>query len=252
MEINPHCSKNFDEKMHSSSWIAKKFNYFPLLPNLSTTQSLNLMGKFAKISRNVKCAHEELEILSASYEILSLSKKIEGVIVEAGVFSGGSAAKFSIMTKMLNRKMYLFDSFEGLPSNNENHDKSILGHSIKDWFKEGSFKGSLNEVKKNIEKYGESDVCNYVQGFFENTMPQFKEKIAFAYLDVDLASSTKTCLKYLYPLLSKGGIIMSQDGDFPLVADVFNDDDFWQNEIGVGKPNIEGLGIRKMLTVIKL
>ena len=153
---------------------------------------------------------------------------------------------------MLNRKLYLFDSFEGLPSNKENHDKSLLGHSIKDWFKEGSFKGSLNEVKNNIQKYGESDVCNYVQGFFDDTMPRFKEKIAFAYLDVDLASSTKTCLKYLYPKLSKGGIIMFQDGDFPLVVDVFNDDDFWQNEIGVVKPNIEGLGIRKILTVTKL
>ena len=72
-----------------------------------------------------------------------------------------------------------------------------------------------------------------------------------AYLDVDLASSTKTCLKYLYPLVIPGGIIYSQDGDFPLVIEVFNDDRFWENEVGCKKPDIEGLGKKKLLKIIK-
>jgi len=251
MDIDPHFSQKFEEKTLSANWMAKKFNYFPLLPNLSKTHSINLMGKFAKISRNVKCSHGHMEILSAAFEILSIPKNIEGHIVEAGVFKGGSAAKLSIIANMLNRKLYLFDSFEGLPENSENHVTSLLGHSIDGWFKGGLFKGGLAEVKNNIETYGESEVCNYVKGYFEDSMSKFTEKIAFAYLDVDLASSTRTCLKYLYPLLSKGGTIMSQDGDFPLVVDVFNDNDFWQNELGIPKPTIEGLGSRKIITITK-
>ena len=251
LDINPHCSQKFEEKTRSAKWFAKRFNYFPLLPNLSKTESIHLMGKFANISRNVKCAHDEMEILSCAFEILSIPKNIEGHIVEAGIFKGGSSAKLSILAKILNRKLYLFDSFEGLPENSENHDTSLLGHSITDWFKGGSFKGKLDEVKNNIEAYGESEVCNYVEEYFEDSMPKFTEKIAFAYLDVDLASSTRTCLKYLYPLLSKGGIIISQDGDFPLVVNVFNDDNFWQNEVGIPKPIIEGLGSRKMITITK-
>ena len=80
----------------------------------------------------------------------------------------------------------------------------------------GKYCGSLEEVKNNIAKYGEIGVCHFIKGWFEETMSLFNKRIAAAYLDVDLASSTKTCLKYLYPLLVPGGVIISQDGDFPL------------------------------------
>lgn len=82
-------------------------------------------------------------------------------------------------------------------------------------------------------------------------MPGFDEPIAAAYIDVDLASSTRTCLKYLYPRLSPGGVLISQDGDFPLVMAVFDDDNFWRDEIGCEKPTIDGLGKSKMLKIIK-
>ena len=72
-----------------------------------------------------------------------------------------------------------------------------------------------------------------------------------AYIDVDLASSTKTCIKYLYPLLVPGGVIVSQDGAFPLVIDLFKDKDLWEDELGVPVPKVEGLGTSKMLRVVK-
>ena len=90
-----------------------------------------------------------------------------------------------------------------------------------------------------------------VEGWFDDTMPGFTGKIAAAYVDVDLASSTRTCLKYLYPLLVPGGVLMSQDGDFPLVIEVFEDDAFWEQEVGCERPHIEGLGTSKMLKLIK-
>ena len=82
-------------------------------------------------------------------------------------------------------------------------------------------------------------------------MSLFNKRIAAAYLDVDLASSTKTCLKYLYPILVPGGVIISQDGDFPLVIEVYNDDQFWEEEVGCKKPYIEGLGERKLIKIVK-
>jgi len=70
-------------------------------------------------------------------------------------------------------------------------------------------------------------------------------------LDVDLASSTRTCLKYLYPQIVLGGILFSEDGDFPLVIEVFNNDEFWQKEVGYKKPYIEGLGKSKLIKIVK-
>ncbi|MBK6827703.1 MAG: hypothetical protein IPG86_12920 [Chitinophagaceae bacterium] len=57
-------------------------------------------------------------------------------------------------------------------------------------------------------------------------------------------------MKYLFPLLSPGGAIYSQDGDFPLVIEVFRDQQFWMEELGCEKmPVIENLG--KKITIIR-
>ena len=42
-------------------------------------------------------------------------------------------------------------------------------------------------------------------------MPDFKEAVLIAYIDVDLESSTRTSVKFLYPLLLSGGILFFQD-----------------------------------------
>jgi O-methyltransferase len=182
---------------------------------------------------------------------MSLPPTVEGCIVEAGTYKGGGAAKLSIIAKLLGRRLIIFDSFEGLPQNEEKHDKSILGHSIQDWFKQGNFLGTLDEVRHTVETYGEIRVCTFKEGWFENTMPIFKEKICALYVDCDLAASTKTTLKWLYPLVVPGGIVFSQDGDFPLVIDVFNDDEFWQTQVGCQKPHITGLGLKKLISIEK-
>jgi len=82
-------------------------------------------------------------------------------------------------------------------------------------------------------------------------MPKFSKSIVAIYLDVDLASSTRTCLKYLYPLLVPGGVLYSQDGHLPLVIDVFKDDEFWKKEVSYPKPHIEGLGKKKLIKIVK-
>jgi O-methyltransferase len=169
--------------------------------------------------------------------------------VEAGAYKGGSTAKISLAAKHAGRELYVFDSFAGLPPNKEQHDKSVTGYSIRNWFAEGNFHGTLDEVTNNVSAYGDISVCNFLPGWFEDSLPGFNQKIALAYLDVDLAASTRSCLKYLYPLISPGGAIFSQDGDFPLVVEVFKDEKFWIEELGCSKiPVIKNMG--KKITII--
>lgn len=209
------------------------FSSPPEIPQLSYFQRVRLIRKIVRINNNVDCPHVPAEILSFIKAVMAIPISYQGCIVEAGVFKGGSSAKFSLAAKYVNRELVLFDSFQGLPDNLEPHEQSILGHSIKGWFEKGAFSGGLEEVRRNIEKYGEIEVCNFIEGWFDNTMPLFSKKIAAAYLDVDLASSTKTCLKYLYPLIIPAGVLYSQDGDFPLVIKVFDDDEFWERRSDV-------------------
>jgi|SRR5215470_11133384 len=214
---------------------------------VSYTTRLGIIKQYYVVSANVDCPHTPMEILSYVATILSLPKSISGCVVEAGCFKGGSGAKFSRAAKLADRELVLFDSFEGIPENTEEH--ALTSHGAN--FGRGSYKGGLDEVKANISKYGHIEVCRFIKGWFEDTLPGFRQSIAAVYLDVDLVSSTRTCLKYLYPLLQPGGVLYSQDGHLPLVCDLFDDDGFWENQVGVRKPAIEGLRVRKLIKIIK-
>jgi len=208
-----------------------------------------LMRRYTKITQNIECHHTEGEIFQYARAILETPKTLPGSFVEAGCFKGGGTAKFSLAAQIAGRKLVVFDSFEGIPDHNEPHEKNIFGNSA--FFRKGSYKGELHEVKANVAKYGSVENCEFVQGWFEDTLPAFREPLAGIYLDVDLAASTRTCLRHLYPLLQEEGVLFSQDGHLPLVIDVLADARFWEQEVGYPKPHIEGLGTSKLVKIVK-
>jgi O-methyltransferase len=200
-------------------------------------------------SFSILSPHTQEDILTYVQVILQVPPSRKGVVVEAGCYRGASTAKFSLAADIAGRELVVFDSFQGLPDNNEPHDRSIFGGSVR--FQKGDYRGTLDEVKANVSRFGSINRCRFVPGWFDDTMPRFMEPVAAIYLDVDLASSTRSCLKYLYPLLEPGGVLLSQDGHLPLVIDVFQDDMFWLNEVGCKKPQIFGLGSSKLIRITK-
>jgi O-methyltransferase len=217
---------------------------------------LALVLKFYKISYYVDCPHTEHEMISITRQILDLGAatassgaSVPGAIVEAGSFHGGSTAKLSLVAKLCSRSLDVFDSFEGMPENNEEHGKSIYGREHH--FPKGSHAVPFEEVKNNVARYGDASRAQYHKGFFSDTMPSFHEPVAAACVNVDLVQSTRDCYHNLYPLLSPGGIIISQDAHFPWIIELFNSDVFWRDEIGIEKPEISGLGKLKFVTVRK-
>ena len=68
-------------------------------------------------------------------------------------------------------------------------------------------------------------------------------------LDVDLLSSTRTCLIHLVPRLRPGGALFTQDGHLEAVVALLRDARFWLDEVGVEPPRIRGLGRRKLLEI---
>jgi O-methyltransferase len=141
--------------------------------------------------------------------------------------------------------LVVFDSFGGIPENSERHEQNIWGGRV--GFCKGDYRGSLEEVAENVRRFGNLPQCRFVKGFFEDTIPHFSQPVVAAYLDVDLSSSTRTCLKWLRPLLVSGGVLFSQDGHLPLVLEVFDDDGFWRRELRTSKPQIHGFGNSKVI-----
>ncbi len=219
------------------------------IPLVSLKDKISIIHRLYTVTFRIDSAHRQSEVLPFIRTILTLPSDKEGVIVEAGCFKGASTAKFSLAADITGRTLVVFDSFRGIPENDELHDKNIFGRGA--GFKKGDYCGSLEEVKSNISKYGKLQCCKFIEGWFDDTLPTFNEPVAAAYLDVDLASSTRTCLKYLYPLLQNGCALYSQDGHLPLVLDVFNNDEFWRQEVGFHKPVVQGFGKSKLIKVVK-
>lgn len=210
---------------------------------------LRLLPRIYEPNSGMECAHTQDEMLQFTRAILDVPSDVPGCVVEAGCFKGGSTAKFSVAAKLSHRQLFVFDSFEGLPENTEPHKLTIFGEQTD--FSRGQYRGSLEQVQRNVLTYGDADVCVYVKGWFDQTMPQFSQPIIAAYIDVDLVSSTRTCLKYLYPLLQPGAYLFSQDAHLPLIIQLLEDSEFWEKEIGCPKPTIAGLGKKKLIRIRK-
>jgi O-methyltransferase len=177
-----------------------------------------------------------------------LTAPVAGALVECGAFEGVSAAKWSHLAAALGRQLVVFDSFEGLPVNDEPHELTICGKSVAGMFRGGAYAAPLAQVQDTVARYGVPGVVRYVQGWFADTLPTFREPVAAAYLDVDLAASAMTCLTYLWPLISPGGCVVSQDGDFPLTVAAMR---AWLAGADPRPCEVVGLGTSKMVVFRK-
>ena len=88
------------------------------------------------------------------------------------------------------------DSFQGLPLTEE-RDKVHYNYiqQRRENYEAGQFCGRLEEVKENIRKFGEISVCEFVKGYFCDTLPKLDGRTyVTAFLDVDLHKSLEDCL----------------------------------------------------------
>jgi hypothetical protein len=245
--IPPKINKLIEEIYTNLLFESIKNDYFERLIENTKYDSKTigtLLNRIQKIDNNIKCAHSPFEFYLMQAIILTL--KVPGPILELGCYKGGSTAKLSLLCKLTGRKLYAFDSFEGLPP----PTTLDLKHSYMPWvyekkiveYSESSYAGSLEEVRNNVEKHGEISVCEFVKGFFENTLPNFKERPAAIFMDVDYIESARTVIKHLWPKLRAGGYLFSHEA---LVADFIkglSNSKWWQKELGHDPPLILGAG----------
>jgi protein O-GlcNAc transferase len=125
-----------------------------------------------------------------TFDLLAPQVSETGLILEFGVRNGHTI--HYIAELFPDRKVYGFDSFEGLPE--PWHDEA-----------EGSYTalGRLPKVPENVE---------FVVGWFNDTLPKFKqthlEPIAFMNVDCDIYSATKTIFDELDRQIIPGTVIV--------------------------------------------
>jgi O-methyltransferase len=217
---------------------------YPL--ELPLRERLGLIRRFVETTNAVRCYHTQVEILAVVDAIFRLAGRPDLTVVEAGAAKGASSAKLSLAAARAGGRLHVFDSFRGIPPNDERHTR-LDGSPVH--FRSGAFAGRLPSVKRVIERFGAPEVCKLHKGWFEETMPGFAGPIDVALLDVDLLSSTRTCLVHLFPKVRAGGVVFTQDGHLRAIVELLADERFWRDEVRVEPPVIEGLGERKMLAI---
>lgn len=142
-----------------------------------------------------------------------IHENIVGDFVETGVWRGGACIFMASILKSYNiedRKVWVCDSFEGLPK--PNIEKYPQDTGDQHWTR-SQLVVSLDEVKENFNRYSLlNDQVMFLKGFFSETLPLAPiEKIALLRLDGDMYESTIIALQSLYSKVSIGGYVIVDD-----------------------------------------
>ena len=152
---------------------------------------------------------------------------IPGDIVECGVWKGGSmmaAALTLLRGGETQRKLRLFDTFEGMPAPTEKDQTYYTGGqgavSAADLLARSDpsksdvwARSPLEEVRHNLASvpYPIHQI-EYIKGRVEDTLPTPTiDQIALLRLDTDWYESTRHELQHLYPHLVRRGVLIIDD-----------------------------------------
>ena len=128
---------------------------------------------------------------------------MDGDIAECGVFKGSSALLMFEGITHKEKRMHLFDSFEGLSV-----PEVIDGNY---WTS-----GDLSVCEKVVRsRLPDSERILYYKGWIPDKFELVLDvKFSFTHLDVDLYQPTHDSLVFFYPRMVRGGVILCDDYGF--------------------------------------
>ena len=147
------------------------------------------------------------QYLAYSY-VKQLSKlNVDGDYLEVGVWRGGVSALIGLAFKKfspIKRKLYLADTYEGMPSVISNKDN---------FYKGGELADTSEEIVKSL--FSSCNLLNVrtLKGYFPQDTSMFieSEKFAYVHIDVDIYESAKQAFEWAWPKMSTHGLIVFDD-----------------------------------------
>ena len=142
----------------------------------------------------------------ASLELLCRRlAEVPGAAAELGVYRGFFAR--CINQLMPDRKLYLFDSFEGFAENACAADSFQAAHRN-------------TAIDKVLAIMPHPDSITIKPGFFPESLEGLEERFCLVSLDVDFYQTTLDGLRYFWPRLEQGGYLMLHDWGNPKLQGV--------------------------------
>ena len=164
----------------------------------------------------------------------------KGNVAEAGVFRGEFAKE--INRAFSDRMLYLFDTFQGFDSRDFQYEK-IPSNAYERHFQNTSVNYVLSRMK-----YKEK--CIVKQGYFPDTAVDVQDVFCFVSLDMDLFKPIYEGLKFFYPKMTVGGVILIDDYFSKAYPNVKEAVAAYEKEFGIGLLKVP-IGDNNGLVVIK-
>ena len=164
---------------------------------------------------------ETEKIIEIAGDCLSLA----GDYVELGCYKGDTSLLLAEVLQETDKKLWLYDSFEGLPPKTE-ADVSELGRD----FVAGALAVSKREVKARFLRAGLRVPVIKKAWFEELVETDLPDKIALAFIDADLYASIKAGLKLVEDKMVAGGVILVHDYVNPALPGVAKAVDEWAEQ----------------------
>ena len=145
--------------------------------------------------------------------------ELDGDVCEFGVAQGATSALLANELLDSEKKLWMYDSFEGLPKPTAGKDelKDDIFNLGDIGQYEGKMKFSVDLVKSKVAGTGfPSKRTEIVPGFIEEVIAsgRFPERVAFAFVDFDFYEPIKVALEYLDKALVDGGMVVVHDYDY--------------------------------------
>ena len=179
-----------------------------------------------------------------------IENNIEGDFVECGVWRGGCSLAIAMVLNDLkvDRKIYLFDTFEGMtrPGNEDYgydgfNPLKVFEEKQKDNFNDYCY-ASLEYVVSKFKDLKLDKYATFIKGDVLKTLNQeenIPNKIALLRLDTDWYESTKLEMEKLYPKLVRNGVLLIDDyGDWQGCKKAI--DEYFKENNSTGTPLLWG------------
>jgi hypothetical protein len=120
---------------------------------------------------------------------------VDGSIAEVGVYRGGTAYYLSALARLRAVKLFLYDTFTGIP-----HSDTIDHHKV----------GDFSDTNELAVRHAVPYAC-YRVGVFPLTFTEFHQQFSFVHVDCDQYQSVTDCILMFTPLMLRGGVMWFDD-----------------------------------------
>ncbi len=174
-----------------------------------------------------------------------LGNHVPGDFIETGVWRGGACIMMRAVLaayEVEDRKVWLADSFEGLPPPNVAMYPDDEGEKFHEF---AELSVTETEVKGNFAKYNLLDEqVVFLKGWFKDTLPNIAaDRFAILRLDGDLYESTIQALDALYDKVSLNGYVIVDDYHVVKGCKSAVHDFFAKKSISPNIIEIDGVGV---------